>query len=210
MSKICKAEVKLLNYTPLNVALLAGLICTDSDNKIDSYVAKEFLAKLVDAGHESVLEHINYSFKIENVSRALLQELARHRHISLSVQSTRWALKKFADKAAHYDVFTVIDSIDISDERLKCLDKLNTKTNEINDLINEAVKLGIPNDILKYYLSESLTTKLVLTTNARELRLIFSLRTSHRALKEFQNLCYIIYNEIPEEHKFMFKQFFDN
>ena len=39
--------------------------------------------------HSSTLEHLVYTFDIEGVSRALLQELARHRMASLSVKSTR-------------------------------------------------------------------------------------------------------------------------
>ena len=90
-------KVTLKYYTPLDIALEAGLICTDSESKIDDYSASEFLGKLVKQGHESVLEHVNYNFLIDGVSRSVLQEIARHRHISLSVKSTRLALKKFAD-----------------------------------------------------------------------------------------------------------------
>jgi len=69
----------------------------------------------------------------------------------------------------------------------------------------EYIESGIPNDILKYYIPESLTTKLILTVNARELRHIFNLRTSNRALREFQVLCMYIYNALPEDHRFMYE-----
>ena len=49
---------------------MAGLICTNSEDKIDDYVAEQFIAKLVDSGHESVIEHLNYNFLVEDVSRA--------------------------------------------------------------------------------------------------------------------------------------------
>ena len=91
-------EVKLIYATPINIALEAGLICTDSEDKIGNYDSKEFISKLVSQGHESIIEHINYNFRVNEISRAVLQELARHRHISLSVKSTRWALKKIKDK----------------------------------------------------------------------------------------------------------------
>jgi len=42
--------------------------------------------------HESVLEHVSFNFLIKNTSRGVLQELARHRIASYSVQSTRYTM----------------------------------------------------------------------------------------------------------------------
>lgn len=42
--------------------------------------------------HESTLEHVNLNFLIKNTSRGVLQELARHRIASFSVQSTRYTM----------------------------------------------------------------------------------------------------------------------
>jgi len=55
-------KVELQAYTPIHVALKAGLICTASEDKIEKYDPEIFLSKLVKAGHESVIEHINYTF----------------------------------------------------------------------------------------------------------------------------------------------------
>lgn len=43
-------EVKLIYATPINIALEAGLICTDSEDKIGNYDSKEFISKLVSQG----------------------------------------------------------------------------------------------------------------------------------------------------------------
>jgi thymidylate synthase (FAD) len=190
-------EVKLIYATPINIALEAGLICTDSEDKIGNYDSKEFISKLVSQGHESIIEHINYNFRVNEISRAVLQELARHRHISLSVKSTRWALKKIKDKITFYHPDTKDNNV--------ILNNLDIKIEEIKELLKEGIESGIPNDILKYYIPESLTTKLILTVNARELRHIFNLRTSDRALREFQVLCMYIYNALPEDHRFMYE-----
>lgn len=206
IKKTNEAVISILYNTPLDVALLAGLICTDSDNKIEQYDATSFISKLISDGHESVLEHINYSFKIENVSRALLQEMARHRHISLSVQSTRWALRKFSKNASFHSTEKACEQL--NDEQSVIIDSLNNKLQELSELLVIATDNKIPNDIVKYYVTEAINTKFILTLNARELRLIFALRTSNRALKEFQDLCHSIYEQIPKEHKFMFSMFF--
>ena len=48
--------------------------------------------------HASILEHISFNFFIDGISRACLQELARHRLASLSVKSSRYTLKELKDK----------------------------------------------------------------------------------------------------------------
>ena len=91
-------EVELLTSTSTieemeRNAALATLTCHANTNR--DYVPSEVLGRIIKAGHESILEHITLTYSIKGISRALLQELARHRHISLSVESTRHTLRKF-------------------------------------------------------------------------------------------------------------------
>ena len=44
--------------------------------------------------HASILEHISFNFFIDGISRACLQEWSRHRHMSQSVESTRYTMAK--------------------------------------------------------------------------------------------------------------------
>ena len=44
--------------------------------------------------HSSILEHISFNFFIDSISRACLQEWSRHRHMSQSVESTRYTMAK--------------------------------------------------------------------------------------------------------------------
>jgi len=199
-------KVELLHYTPIEIALEAGLTCTNSESKMGNYNVAEFIYKLIEQDHTSVLEHINYTFHISEVSRALLQQLSRHRHISLSVQSTRWALNKTVQNDV---VFSENEELILKDtSKAKILNDLKRTSDMLKAQLVAASKQGIPNDILKYYIQESTMTKLILTLNARELRHIFKLRTSPRALKEFQRLCKEIYNVLPQEHRFMYGEFF--
>ena len=76
----------------VNDAVRAAQTCYASEGKdVDT---KEFLLRIIDKGHESILEHISLKYKVNGLSRACLQELARHRLLSLSVESTRHTLKK--------------------------------------------------------------------------------------------------------------------
>jgi len=76
--------------------------------------------------HESTLEHSVLTFLLTDFSRGVLQELARHRIASYSVQSTRYTMsslinaftacallqapsKTFVDEVLRYDMFVVAD-----------------------------------------------------------------------------------------------------
>ena len=203
-------KVELLNYTPLSVATTAGLICTASEDKIIEYNDNVFLSKLAKAGHESVLEHINYNFVVSGISRSVLQQLARHRHISLSVQSTRWALKKlFANKENKKIGVNIFPESSTENEIVQqSYARIKEKYWDIMRALADLSENGESNDIVKYYLPEAFITKLMLTVNARELRWIFKLRTSGRALKEFRDLCQTIYNAIPYDHRFLYDEYF--
>lgn len=198
-------STELLQNSNLDIPFKAGLMCTNNFDKSNDFEKNKFLLNMVNEKHYSVIEHLNYSFVVRNISRALLQELARHRLISLSVLSTRWALKKITkDIEVHYPVY-----VPATVQQTKILNELDAVSEKIFNLIGEASVAGIPNDILKYYIQESLCTSLVLTVNARELIHIFELRTSKRALKEFRSLCYSLFDSLPEDHKFLFEKFIE-
>ena len=62
----------------------AGRICYSSWDNPGNKTAKQYLSNIVQKRHFSVLEHVNVSFLISEVSRALTHELVRHRHFSFS------------------------------------------------------------------------------------------------------------------------------
>lgn len=165
--------------------------------------------------HSSTLEHLYYNFHISNISRALLQELARHRLASLSVKSTRYTLKELKaeepfteytdmrnqeylkdgyERAQKYLIMT-------SDDRVNRMSIL--ALDNLRDLLNE----GISNDIVKFVLPEAYKTELSWSINARSLQNFLQLRTSKNAMWEIRNLAFEIYNQLPEEHKYLFKDF---
>ncbi|NCD07449.1 MAG: FAD-dependent thymidylate synthase [Spirochaetia bacterium] len=198
-------STELLQSSNLDIPFKAGLMCTNNFDKSNDFEKNKFLLNMVNEKHYSVIEHLSYSFVVRNISRALLQELARHRLVSLSVLSTRWALKKITkDIEVHYPVY-----VPATVQQTKILNELDAISEKLFNLIGEAAASGMPNDILKYYIQESLCTSLVLTVNARELIHIFELRTSKRALKEFRILCHSLFNSLPEDHKFLFEKFLE-
>ena len=93
-----KLKVTLLRYTaaPEETVSLAAKLCysrssiADLSEKISRKDQSDFIGKLMDMGHESILEHASFTFGIEGVSRVLLAQITRHRIASFSVQSQRY------------------------------------------------------------------------------------------------------------------------
>ncbi|WP_192866388.1 FAD-dependent thymidylate synthase, partial [Campylobacter jejuni] len=94
-------QITLLFHTPLSVCSHATRTCWQSFEKGDCGGEKD--KELIDRvgnkfKHASTLEHLNYTFYIQGISRACLQEVARHRHTSPSVKSTRYTLKELRNE----------------------------------------------------------------------------------------------------------------
>ncbi|QOG12278.1 FAD-dependent thymidylate synthase [Arcobacter sp. FWKO B] len=197
-------KVTLLNYTPLVICSNAIRTCWQSFDKSDN--GGEADMALIDRvgnkfKHSSTLEHITYNFYIAGISRALLQELARHRMASLSVKSTRYTLKELKEcDDIDYDKFLVVTGNEAVDSASRmALDNLQ-----------RILQSGVGNDIAKYCLPESYKTELSWTINARSLQNFLSLRSSKAALWEIRNLSFAIYEELPAEHKYLFEKCVNN
>ena len=198
-------QITLLNYTPLLVCANAIRTCWQSFDKSDGGGEKD--KELIDRvgnkfKHASTLEHLHYNFYIKGISRALLQELARHRMASLSVKSTRYTLKelkseveftpKDIERAKKYLVFTDVAIVD--EMSIKALENLR-----------KVLVQGISNDKAKYCLPESYKTELTWSVNARSLQNFLTLRSSKSALWEIRELAKKIFNALPEDHKYLFE-----
>ena len=93
-----KLHVTLLRHTlsPEEVVALGARLCYsratigDLEQKIAAKDQQAFVERLLNMGHESVLEHASFTFGVEGVSRVLLAQLTRHRLASFSVQSQRY------------------------------------------------------------------------------------------------------------------------
>jgi len=207
-------QVTLLHNTPLWVADKAIGKCWDkpTPDNIDSekYMPgcnTERINRVANKNkHSSTIEHLYYTFDIDGISRACLQELARHRMASLSVKSTRYTLKELKNEAP----FSVEgENFFYSAKKyLVGTGKIRTDMMSVKALENlrQLLTLGYSNDIAKYCLPEAYKTSLVWTINARSLQNFLQLRTSKSALWEIRDLAYTIYNNLPEDHKYLFKE----
>ena len=157
--------------------------------------------------HGSILEHVSFNFFIDGISRACLQELARHRMASLSVKSTRYTLKELKSEESFTEYTDINDQEYLPTGRERAEQYLVMTTDErVNrysilalDNLRDLLVAGISNDVAKYALPEAYRTQLTWTINLRSLQNFLSLRTDRKALPEIQHLAHLIYDALPSD-----------
>jgi thymidylate synthase (FAD) len=181
-------RVELIRHTldGEGVVALAAKLCY-AGGDLDSLLQKitvndqrEFIRKLRSMGHESVLEHVSYTFLIEGVSRSLLAQITRHRIASFSVQSQRYV--SYA-KGFNYIVPPTVKALGpkAEGEYARQMAQMQSWYEGWQE------KLGA-NEDARFVLPNACETRMVVTMNARELRHFFALRMCERAQWEIRSL----------------------
>lgn len=193
-----RAKVILLGHTP-NPELIvatAGRRCY-SPLETEALIEKvrdgdpaSFIAKLVQMGHVTPIEHATFTFAVEGVSRSLLAQITRHRIASFSVQSQRYVgeeARKNADGVFDYVVPPTIAAL--GEEAVREFDRQMREIQRFYDYWVE--KLGGGRETFedaRFVLPNAAATKFVVTMNARELWHFFTLRMCNRAQWEIREL----------------------
>lgn len=201
-----RMRVELVRHTldgETLVALAAKLCYAGGD--LDSLLAKiarddqrDFIRKVRQMGHESVLEHVSFTFLAEGVSRALLAQLTRHRIASFSVQSQRYVSYQ---KGFGYVVPPSVRALGQEAEAEYAAQMAQMQA----WYESWQARLG-SNEDARFVLPNACETRVLLTMNARELRHFFALRMCERAQWEIRalatemfTLCYASTPELFED-----------
>lgn len=220
-------KVKLLRYTEEGEKLIASAakLCYSDvgveeieENLTDESVDK-FLKILIDLNHESPIEHVNFTFAVEGVSRTLSHQLVRHRIASYSQQSQRYV------KLGQFD-YIVPPAIQknkrAKDIFLKAMEEDQEYYNEIVEILQkeyykefideniserEAVSKSEKRAIedARYIFPNACETKVVFTMNARSLLNFFRLRTCNRAQWEIREMAILMLREVKKVYPILFK-----
>ena len=196
-------KVQLISHTktPELIVAMAGRICYSSKTGSELYQdlneekVSKMIKKLIDSGHYSVLEHANYTFLIEGVSRTLLAQLTRHRICSFSVRSQRYVDEKNFD-------FVIPKPIQNNDEMKKYKEIMNN----IKDNYEQLRKLGLHQEDARYVLPNATETQLITTFNARSLFNFFGLRCCKRSQWEIRELANKMRSEVYKTSPLIFEK----
>ena len=190
MAERKKIKVALIRHTlfPEETIALGAKLCyskssiSDLESKISAKDQSEFIQKLMNMGHESVLEHACFTFGVEGVSRVLLAQLTRHRIASFSVQSQRYVSY---ENGFGYILPPSIEALgdDAVRKFQSQMDQMEKWYTEWQQQIGSGEK---SNEDARFVLPNACETRVLITMNVRELRHFFSLRMCNRAQWEIR------------------------
>ena len=149
------------------MALAAKLCYAGGDldtllKRIEQNDQRAFIQKVLKMGHESVMEHISFTFLIEGVSRSLLAQLTRHRIASFSVQSQRYVSY---EKGFGYIVPPALEAL----AKRPCRNTARRWTRCFRGIRDWQKRLGT-NEDARFVLPNACETRLLMTMNVRELK----------------------------------------
>ena len=180
-------KVNLIKYTqePEKTVAVAARLCyspvgvDDLMNELSNESVEKLVRFVIKSGHLSTTEHINFTFAIEGVSRALTHQLVRHRIASYNQQSQRYV--KFKDNFE----YILPPSIEKDEDSRK---KFEGMILDIHGLYKELLASGIEAEDARYILPNASETKIIVTMDGRELLHFFTVRCCNRAQWEIRKL----------------------
>lgn len=193
----------------------AGRTCYKSEEKVSEDSAKIFVKKIIEMGHETILEHEKITVRII-CDRGVTHEIVRHRIASYSQESTRYCnygSEKFGGEITVIEpCFWVTEGAwhDIKNENVPKREIWKKAMEFAEESYLKLLKLGVSPQEARSVLPNSLKTEIVMTANLREWRHFFRLRCSPKAhpqmreiavpmLAEFKRLIPIVFDDIPAE-----------
>jgi len=189
-------KVRLINYTkdPEKIVAQSARLCyselgiEELREKLSDESIIKLVKKIMKLGHYSVLEHTTFTFAIEGISRVTSHQLVRHRLASFSQQSQRYV--KINKEGFPY---IIPKSIEKDEKLAKIFIDAIKKLNGIYQLLLDH---NIKAEDARYILPQAVTTKMIVSANARELLHIFKLRCCNRAQWEIRELAMKMLKEV--------------
>ena len=198
-------KVKLISTTQnlLDVLYTGARTCYNAGSPIDMFeevdsIPPDKKLKLINgcikSNHQSILEHSQFTFAIEGVSRALTHQLVRHRHCSFSQQSQR-----YVNLESTFDYVTpkaLQDEGDLQGYFTECMQQAYESYTE---LINKGVK---PEDA-RAVLPNACCTNMVITLNLRSLIHLCNERLCTRAQLEIRQLVQLMVKKVLKDNEWL-------
>ena len=159
---------------------IAGRVCYMSFGERQSpRDNRTYLDNLINSGHESVLEHVSWTFLIEGVSRAFTHQLIRHR--------PGWAYSQLSQQYHDEAAATFVMPEELQDDPqaraqwVQAVEQCRAAYVRLTDLLNRTAGDGKERSrsirsAARSVLPNATETKIVVTANARALRHFLKVR----------------------------------
>lgn len=171
----------LVNKTedPITLINQVARVCYKSDLPEADEDKYRFVKKLIANGHESPLEFVDFTWFIQT-SRAIANELVRHRLASYMQESTRYVKYDSLEILEPVANTKAYDSSTIDEDKLQAYLKL----------YKECLDVGVNPEFARDFLPLGLITHLYCKMNLREFRHFLKLRTSKQAHPQMRELAW--------------------
>lgn len=172
----------------------AGRVCYKSEDKITESSAINFIRKIMESGHESVIEHYTITVRVI-CDRGVSHEIVRHRIASYSQESTRYC--NYTQNKYGSELTFILPNFWNSDSELdkEKMEIWKSCMDEVEKQYVRLIQLGAKPEEARAILPNSIKTELVMTMNLREWRHFLKLRTSKRAHPQMRQIAMMILNE---------------
>lgn len=192
------------------LTVYAGRSCYESWSRPNEKTRedKDYLRRtLHEQKHFSVAEHASATFYITGVSRALLAEITRHRHLSFSVRSQRFVSEEDASiviPPALRDTGEVFEWGGEADKTgAEALEWMAGRVSvNYQKLVEALTDSGLPRkqarEAARAVLPNMIETRIVVTGNLRAWHEVIERRTAPDADAEFQQVAGLIRDELRQ------------
>ncbi len=169
-------NVELLVNTPYpsDVIEQCGKLAWNSEPAPIEARRDDFIRRLIDMGHTSVLEHVSVTFLVTGISRACSHQLVRHRIASYTQRSQR-----YVDEGEAYYVRP--DGMGVSAEIV-----FERAMVMAFDAYRTLRVMGAKKEDARFVLPNACETQIAITMNFRELRHFFDIRCDKSAQWEIR------------------------
>ena len=171
----------------------AGRTCYKSEDRITEESAENFVRKLIERGHESVLEHESITVRFV-CDRGISHEIVRHRLASYSQESTRYC--NYGNDRFGSGL-TVIKPYFLKEKTgayTSWITAMFVAEKEYFAMLN----WGCTPQEARSVLPNSIKTEIVMTANLREWRHFLKLRTAKAAHPQMRELTVPLLHELQE------------
>jgi thymidylate synthase (FAD) len=196
------------------LAEFAGRACYQAWEKVNPATATNegYLRHVLEVGHLAVLEHASVTMYLTGLSRALAQELTRHRHFSYSQLSQRYLPQ---GDATFVEPALIAEDADLHEAFLAAADAALGTHRLLLDTLEKGLD-GVPNGNLRRkqalqaanaVLPAATETRIVVTGNYRAWRHFIAMRASEHADVEIRRLALACLRELLQVAPNVFRDF---
>jgi len=196
---------------------IAGRICYLSFGPNQSNTSNsEFVKKLIESKHETVLEHVNWTFLVTGISRALTHQLVRHRvgfsfsqlsqeyHDEIDNEPVEPPIIKNHPEIRNVWQNAIKTSKDAYRQILNHLEESNAFSGSLK---SKKEKKQTARNIARSVLTNATETKIMVTANARAWRHFFEVRGSVNNNEEMRHLAAVLLEHLTNEAPALFFDF---